>query len=163
VPFQVKKLRIKAFVSHLGLCCLTYKLMCLFCRMFEPWALCYAHHWLIVNWSLYCCLIMNGMLILFDFCTGTLSCSVLLRTCIALLISNWHWGIEPSSSCSLETRPVIWPGKLSEVLLKRHWLCMFIFVPSRKSPHLRQLVEGRDKQSIPHYSVSLLLAPITWL
>jgi len=119
--------------------------------------------WLYIGWFL---------LLLFCLCwdadhfwliPGTLSCSVLLRTCIALLISNWHWGIEPSSSCSLETRPVISPGKQSEVLLKRQCLCVFIFVPSRKSPHLRQLVEGRDKQSIPHYSVSLLLAPITWL
>ena len=99
---------------------------------------------------------------MFDCFQVLLVAQFLVNFCFALL-KQLALRYNFLTSCSLETRSVIWPGKLSEVLLKRPCSCVFKIVPSRKSPHLRQLVEGRDKQSIPHYSVCPLFAPSTWL
>ena len=48
------------------------------------------------------------------------------------------------SPCSLEDLSCYVGRHLSEALLKRQCLCLFTFVPSRKSPLMRQLADKRD-------------------
>ena len=84
---------------------------------------------------------------------GTLVAQFLVNFCFALL-KQLALRYNFLTSCSLETRSVIWPGKLSEVLLKRRCLWLFNIVPKQVKSSKRKLVEARDMQSIPHYSVS---------
>ena len=57
------------------------------------------------------------------------------------------------SPCSLEDLACYLARQLSEVLLKRRCLWLFTFVPKQVKTSMRQLVDQRDMQSIPHYSV----------
>jgi hypothetical protein len=57
------------------------------------------------------------------------------------------------SPCSLEDLACYLARHLSEVLLKRHCLCLFTFVPKQVKTSMRQLADHKDMQSIPRYSV----------
>ena len=59
----------------------------------------------------------------------------LLRVHLNLLCFAWllnHWGITPLTSCSLEDLACYLVRHLSEVLLKRQCLWLFIFVPKQE-------------------------------